>query len=115
MYWFARWILFSVSIMIVSWIIPGIHVNGIIAALIVSIVLGIINALIRPFVMFLSLPINILTLGLFTLVINAGMLMLAGLITPGFTVDGFWSAFFGSIILSLLGIGINRISPSTSS
>lgn len=106
---FLRWILFAAAILLTAWIIPGISVDGIKAALIVSIVLGIINALIRPLFLLISLPINILTLGLFTFVINALMLILTGYITPGFTVDGFWSAFFGSIILVILGSGINRI------
>lgn len=106
---FLRWILFAAAILLTAWIIPGISVEGIKAALIVSIVLGIINALIRPLFLLISLPINILTLGLFTFVINALMLILTGYITPGFTVDGFWSAFFGSIILVILGSGINRI------
>lgn len=109
MYWFFRWILFAVSIMIVAWIVPGISVEGITGALIVSVVLGIINALIRPVLYLISLPLNVVTLGLFTFVINALMLMLAGHITPGFSVDGFWSAFIGSIILAILGIGINNI------
>lgn len=111
MYLFFRWILFAIAIMITAWMIPGISVNGIMAALLVSIILGIINALIRPLVFAISLPINVLTLGLFTFVINALMLMLAGYISPGFTVHGFWNALLGSLILAIFGAGINRIAP----
>lgn len=110
MYLITRWILFATAIMLVSWVVPGISISGFLAALVVSIVIGLINATIRPLIYFISLPINILTLGLFSLVINALLLLLAGYITPGFTVSGFLSALIGSILLSLLGIGINSIS-----
>lgn len=109
MYWLFRWILFALSVMFVAWLVKGISVDGIWAALIVSIVIGLINSFIRPIIYYISLPINILTLGLFTLVINALLLMFAAYVSPGFTVDGFWSALLGSIILSLLGLGINNI------
>lgn len=110
MYLITRWILFALAIMLVSWVVPGISVSGFFAALIVSVIIGLINATIRPLVYFVSLPINMLTLGLFSFVINALLLLLAGYITPGFTVSGFFSALIGSILLSLLGIGINNIS-----
>ena len=109
MNWFIRWILFALSIMLVAWIVPGISVSGFLVALLVSVVLGIINVLIKPLIYFISIPINILTLGLFSFVINALLLMLAGNITPGFTVDGFWSALYGSILLAILGVFINKV------
>ncbi len=95
--------------MLVSWVVPGISVSGFLGAVIVSIVLGLINAFIKPVIYFISIPINVLTLGLFSFVINALLLMLAGHITPGFSVEGFASALVGSILLAILGIGINRI------
>lgn len=109
MYLIVRWLLFAASIIFTAWLIPGITVSSFLAALVVCIVLGLINAFIRPVVMFISLPVNILTLGLFTLVVNALMLMIAGYFSPGFSVNGFWSAFFGSIVLAILGAFINRI------
>ena len=104
-----RFVLFALCVIFVSWIIPGISVSGFLAAILVSIVLGLINALVKPVIYFISLPINILTLGLFSFVINAFLLMLAGYITPGFSVDGFLSALLGSILLSILGIGVNKL------
>ncbi len=109
MYLLIRWILFSLAVMLVAWIIPGISVNGFLNALAVGLVLGLINAFIRPVVMFIAIPVNILTMGLFTLVINAFMLKLAAYITPGFSVDGFLNALWGSLILAILGILINKI------
>lgn len=108
-----RWILFSLAIVFVAWIIPGISVSSFWAALLVSIIIGLINTFIKPVLMFVTLPINFLTLGLFTLVVNALLLMLAGWASPGFSVDGFWSALFGSIILSLLSVPISNIGDDT--
>ena len=109
----VRWILFSLAIVFVAWIIPGISVSSFWAALLVSIIIGLINTFIKPVLMFITLPINFLTLGLFTLVVNALLLMLAGWVARGFSVDGFWSALFGSIILSLLSVPISNIGDDT--
>lgn len=104
-----RWIVFALAIIFVAWIIPGISVDNFLSAMLVCIVLALINAFIKPLLQIISLPINILTLGLFTLVINALLMMFAGYITPGFEVEGFVSALLGSILLSLFSIGINKI------
>ena len=109
MFWIIRWILFALAIMFTAWLIPGISVESFWSAMWVCIILGIINTLVKPLIYFISLPINILTLGLFGFVINALMLLLAGHITPGFSVEGFWSALFGSIILSIFSIAISQI------
>lgn len=103
-----KWILFSVAIIFTAWLLPGISVHGFWAAMIVCVVIAFINLFIRPFVEFISLPLNFLTLGLFSLVVNALLLMLTSAITPGFEVEGFWNALFGSIILSLLTSIINK-------
>lgn len=113
MNYIIRAVLFVIAVMLVAWVVPGISVSGIWGALIVSIVLGLINAFVKPVIYFISLPLNILTLGLFSFVINALLLMLAGQITPGFSVSGFWSALLGSTLLAILGIGINRILEDT--
>lgn len=105
----VRWILYSLSIVFIAWLIPGIGVSSFMTALFVAILLGLINTFLKPILLFITLPINFLTLGLFTLVINALLLLLAGHIAPGFSVDGFWSAFFGSIILSALSVPISSI------
>ena len=106
---FIRWILFALAIVFIAWIIPDISVENFWSALLVCVVIAIINAFIKPIIQFISIPINFLTLGLFSFVINALLFMLAGAITPGFEVEGFLSALIGSIILSLLSLGINKI------
>lgn len=75
----------------------------------VCIIIALINTFIKPLLQLITLPVNILTLGLFSLVINALMLMLAGWIAPGFEVEGFLSALFGSLLLSLFALGVSRI------
>ncbi len=106
---FLRWIAYALAIIFVAWVIPGISVSGFLTALLVAVVMAIINAFIKPFLQIISLPLNLLTLGLFSFVLNALLFMLAGAITPGFEVDGFLSALFGSLILSLLALGIEKI------
>lgn len=105
----VRWLLYSLAIVFIAWLIPGITVSSFVTALFVSILIGLINTFIKPILLFITLPINFLTLGLFTLVVNALLLMLAGHIAPGFSVNGFWSAFFGSLILSALSVPISNI------
>lgn len=98
----ANWVLNALALFIVSKILSGIYVADFTTALIAALVIGLVNALIKPFLLFLTLPITILTLGLFTFVLNALMLLLAGAVTPGFRVDGFMTALIGSILLSLI-------------
>lgn len=105
----VKWIVFSVLIIFTAWIVPGISVNNFLSAMLVCLTIGFINIFVRPIVEFISLPINFLTLGLFSFVINALLLMLAGVITPGFEVDGFLSALFGSILLSIFVGLMNKI------
>lgn len=105
----VRWVIYSLIIIFIAWIVPGITVENFLTAMFVCIVIALINTFIKPILQFVSLPITILTFGLFSFVINALMLMLAGWITPGFEVEGFLSALLGSIILSLAGIGISKI------
>ena len=89
--------------------IPGISISNFWAALIAAAVIALINIFIKPALVFLTLPINILTLGLFVLVINALLFMLVAYVVPGVEVDGFWSAFLGSLILSILSIAVSWI------
>ncbi len=106
---FIRWLCYALAIIFVSWVVPGIEVSSFLNAMFVVVIIALINTFIKPLLQIITLPINLLTLGLFSLVINALLLMLAGYITPGFVVDGFLSALIGSILLSLLAIGISRI------
>lgn len=93
-----RWVVNALGVMLAAYLIPGITVENYWTALIVAVVMGLINALVRPLVILLTLPINIVTLGLFTLVINAVMFWLAAYLIPGFDVAGFWPAFGGALV-----------------
>ena len=104
-----RWILFTLAIMFVAWLVPGIGVENFQSAMLVTVIMALINIFIRPLIVFITLPINILTLGIFTLVFNALLFMLAGYLAPGFFVDGFLPAFLGSVVLSFLGLIINMV------
>ena len=106
---FFRWLAFALAIVFTAWLIPGIEVGNFLNAMFVCVIISLINLFVKPLLLFITLPVNILTLGLFTFVVNALLLMLAGAITPGFEVDGFLSALLGSIVLSLLSLGINKI------
>lgn len=97
-----NWLLSALAIVVAAYVLPGVHVADFLTALVLAIVLGIINAILKPLLILLTLPITILTLGLFTLVINALLIMLATLIVPGFTVDTFLWALLFSIVLSLV-------------
>ncbi|MHB8831071.1 MAG: phage holin family protein [Patescibacteria group bacterium] len=94
----VRWIINTLAVMLAAYLVPGVSVTNFWAALITALVMGLINAIVRPLVIILTLPVNILTLGLFTLVINALMFWLASAIVPGFYVAGFWPAFGGALI-----------------
>ena len=102
-----KWFALALGIMFVGWVIPGITISNFITALIASIVIALVNLVIKPVLVFLTLPINILTLGLFILVINALLFMFVAYLVPGVDVDGFWSAFLGALLLSILSIGIS--------
>lgn len=95
-------ILSTIAVFVTASILPGIKLEGWTSALIVAIVLGVINTFIRPILLILTLPINILTLGLFTFVIMGLMVLLASAISPGFHVDGFWWAVAFAIVLAVV-------------
>lgn len=104
-----KWVLYAVALLLIAWIVPGITLAGFNTALLAAVVIGLINVVIKPILILLTLPINILTLGLFTLVINALMFLLASKLVPGFQIIGFWSAFIGAFILSILSVVISGI------
>jgi len=97
-----RWLVTTIAVFAAEKLIPGIHCNSAGALLGASLLLGIVNAFVRPILLLLSIPFIIVTMGLFILVVNALMLMLVAQIVPSFSVDGFWNAFFGSIVISLV-------------
>lgn len=97
-----NWLISAIAIVISAYILPGIKVPNFTTALVVALVLGILNAVIRPLLLLLTLPVNILTLGLFTLVINAIIILLVASLVPEFQVNGFLSALLFAIILSVI-------------
>jgi len=92
----------ALAVLAVAYILPGVTVGSFIAALLVALVLGFLNAFIKPVLIILTLPINILTLGLFTLIINASLVLLTSLVIPSFSVNGFWWALLFSVILTIV-------------
>lgn len=103
----VRWLLNAIALLLVAALIPGFHISSIYTALIAALILGLINAIIRPIILILTLPINLLTLGTFTLVINALMLLLASSVVKGFVINGFWAAFFAAILLWIISMLTN--------
>ena len=97
-----HWIISALAILITAYLLPGVHLSGVVAALVLALVLGAINATIRRVLIFLTLPISVVTLGLFVFVINALMVLLAAALVPGFSVDGFWWALLFAIVLSII-------------
>jgi putative membrane protein len=104
-----KWLIMAVSIIISTYLIPGVRVSGFLAALWVALFLGIVNILIKPILILITLPINILTLGLFTFVINALLILLASSMIKGFEVSGFWVAVLFSVVLSLINYVLGRL------
>ncbi|MGD0931447.1 MAG: phage holin family protein [Candidatus Korobacteraceae bacterium] len=100
-----NWLLSAISLLVVSHLVPGFHVRGFVAALIAAVVIGLVNATIGLFLKIITFPLSILTLGIFWIVINALMLMFASaLLSPDFSVRGFWPAFWGAIVLALINM-----------
>ena len=98
---FFHWFISALAIGIASYLVPGVTITPM-GALIAAVVLGALNMFIRPILIILTLPINILTLGLFSLVINALLVLLASTVVPGFAVVGFWTALLFALVLSIV-------------
>ena len=108
-----RWVVSAVALYLTSLVVRGIEVEGIGSLFFAAATIGILNAVVRPLILLLTLPLNILTLGLFTLVVNAAMLKLASEVVRGFEVHGFWSALGGWLLLSLFTFLINVVIGET--
>lgn len=104
-----RLIVSGLAVFIASYLLPGVKVDSFLTAIIVSVILGIINTIIKPILILLTLPINILTLGLFTLVINALLVLLADSLVPGFEVDGLLWALIFSLVVSIVGTFLRKL------
>jgi putative membrane protein len=103
------WILNAVALLIVAYLLPGITVAGFGSALIAAVVLGLLNMLVKPVLIFLTLPITIVTLGLFLIVLNALLFWFVGSIIKGFQVNGFWWALIGAILYSIISGLLSRL------
>lgn len=104
---FLRWFIQTIAILVAAYVLKGIDVTGFLPALAAAAILGILNAFVRPLLLLLTLPLNILSLGLFTFVINAFLLKIASLVIEGFTVEGFWAALLGSLFISFVSAFLN--------
>lgn len=113
MYFLLEWLIGAISIAIAAYLLPGVTVEGIVAALITALVIGLINAFVRPALILLTLPINFFTLGLFTFIVNAGLIMLASAIVPGFAVANFWWALAFSLVLSMITYALGKINEAS--
>jgi putative membrane protein len=105
----VRWLVSAAALYLTSLIVRGIEVDGFVPLLFAAITIGILNAIVRPVILLLTLPLNVLTLGLFTLVVNAAMLAMAAAVVKGFEVHGFWSALGGWLLMSIFTFFINML------
>lgn len=109
-----RWFATAATLLIIAYAVPGITVTGVYIALVTAVVLGLVNAVIRPIFIVLTLPINVLTLGLFTFVINGLMFWFVASFIDGFAVSGFWAAVVGALILSISSWLVSKLIHSDS-
>jgi len=104
-----QWLLSAIALLVVSHLVSGFQVNGLLPALIAAVVIGLLNATIGLFLKIITIPFSIVTLGIFLLVINGIMILLASAVVPGFHVNGFGPALWGAVVLALLGMLIRAI------
>jgi putative membrane protein len=102
-----HWALSAVALMLTAYLVRGFQVKSFVSAMITAVVIGFANAVIWPVLIFLTLPLNVLTLGLFTFVVNGAVLKICAFILPGFKIDTWGAAIFGSLVLSLLSEGLH--------
>lgn len=104
-------VLYALAIWLTSYLLPGVHVEGFVPSLLLAAILAVFNVTLKPLLIILTIPITIITLGLFLIVINAGIILLADYFIPGTTIEGFWWAVLFSLIVSILNsvfIGLNE-------
>lgn len=111
----AIWLINSLTLMAVAWLLPGFHIENFYAAMMTALILGLLNGLIRPLLLLLTLPITLVTLGLFTFVVNGLILWLASTIVKGFSVDSFGSAVWAAVLLWIISFISNYISSQSKS
>jgi putative membrane protein len=101
---FLHWLVVAIALGLTAWLVPGVGVSSPLALLVAALVYGFLNALLKPILVLLTLPLTVMTLGLFYLVLNAILFALAAVLVPGFVVTGFGPAFVGAILMSLLSM-----------
>lgn len=104
-----KWLIMTAAVLLASYVIPGVTVKSFFSALLVALFLGIVNMFVRPFLILITLPINIITLGLFTFIINGLMVLLASSVVNGFQVNGFWVAVLFGIVLSVINFLLSLV------
>ena len=109
MYLLIRWLLNTLALFVVVELVPGFHYRTLVSLAIAALVLGLLNAIVRPILFVLTLPLTIVTLGLFLIVLNAIMLELTAWLVPGFRIDNFVAALIGAIVLGIISWVTNRI------
>lgn len=97
-----RWVINAIALVVTAAILKGMDFNGILAPFVAALVIGVLNAIVRPILIVITLPINVLTLGLFTFVVNAVMILITASVVNGFQVTGFWAALVGAIFMSII-------------
>jgi putative membrane protein len=112
-HWIVNWLLSALALWLVAQIIPGIQIRSFGTALLATVVLGLVDITIGPILRFIAFPITFLTLGLFEWVLKAILLKLASIFTPGFRIEGFLNALFGSLVLTVLDIVLRRVAWAT--
>lgn len=103
-----HWVISTFAVMVAAYVLPGASVDGLLVAFVVAVILGLINTFIKPVISILTLPISAITLGLFSLVVNALFVMLVDKIVQGFSVDGFWWALVFSVFVSLINFVLHN-------
>ena len=104
-----RLILNAIAFYIVAYLVPGIELVGVEALAVVAVVWGVLSILVKPVLVLLTLPINFLSLGLFSFVVNAGLLLLTARLVSGFSIEGWWKALVGAVVLALVNMVLNRV------
>lgn len=99
----------AVAFLVVGYLLPGVRISSLETLLVVAVVYGVVNMLLKPLLILLTLPINILTLGLFTFVINAVILLIVAKIVPGFVVDGWWTAIVAAVLMAVVNMFLGRL------
>lgn len=105
----VTWLVSALAVLVTAWVVPGLAIANFTTALIAAPIVGIVNAVVKPILVLFTLPLTILSLGLFLLVVNAIAFGLVGYLTPGFTVTGFFPALFGSLVLSIVSSLLNNL------